>query len=142
MAQHKSKKPIPLAGRDSTTVNVNGNGNATATHSGTAIVSNNESLPPGAFNTWRKEMENEIEKLKSFPEEDKATLKEEIAKIAREAEKGDETDANRLERLLNSIGAMAPDIFDVVIATLASPLAGISLTIKKIGDKAKVMQKA
>ncbi len=32
---------------------------------------------------------------------------------------------------------MAPDILDVVVATLGNPLAGIGVAIKKIAEKAK-----
>jgi hypothetical protein len=32
---------------------------------------------------------------------------------------------------------MAPDILDVVVATLVNPLAGLGVAAKKIADKAK-----
>jgi hypothetical protein len=37
---------------------------------------------------------------------------------------------------------MAPDIFDVALTTLTDLFVGIRLVIKKVGDKASVMQKA
>lgn len=142
MPQHKRKKPTPRTEPETTSITVHGNGNAVAAHGGRASVSFNEGFEVGALESWRKQMETEIDTLKGFPEEDKASLRETIAKIAHEAEKGEAANGNRLERLLNSIGVMAPDIFDVAVTTLANPLAGLSLMVKKIGNKATVMQKA
>jgi hypothetical protein len=42
-----------------------------------------------------------------------------------------------LETRLRNILAMAPDIGEVIVATLASPAAGIALTLQKIARKAK-----
>jgi hypothetical protein len=52
--------------------------------------------------------------------------------------KGDQAEPSRLEKLINTLSVMAPDIFEVAVATLANPLAGIGLAVKKIGDKAKL----
>jgi hypothetical protein len=32
---------------------------------------------------------------------------------------------------------MAPDVLDVVVATLGNPLAGLGVAVKKIAEKAK-----
>jgi len=42
-----------------------------------------------------------------------------------------------LEKRLKSICTMAPDIGQVIIATLANPAAGIALTLQKIAQKAE-----
>jgi hypothetical protein len=44
--------------------------------------------------------------------------------------------------MIITICVMAPDILDVVIATIANPLAGLGLVSKKIAEKAKVSLKA
>jgi hypothetical protein len=46
-------------------------------------------------------------------------------------------DKSKVENWLKGIKAMAPDIFDVAIATFANPPAGIAMVIKKIGEKIK-----
>ncbi len=87
---------------------------------------------------WCEDMENHINAIKNLLPDDKTDLKDHVDKVANEISKGKKANSGRLERLLNSIGGMAPDIFDVTIATLANPLAGIGLVAKKIGDKAKL----
>ena len=42
-----------------------------------------------------------------------------------------------LSRHFRNIARMAPDILDVVVATLGNPLAGLGVAVKKIAEKAK-----
>ena len=83
-------------------------------------------------------MERWIDSQKDLLPADKADLKENVAKVADEVSKGKQADPGRLERLLNVILSLAPDIFDVAITTLANPLAGLGLVAKKIGERAKL----
>jgi hypothetical protein len=87
---------------------------------------------------WRKDMEKWIDSRENLPPVKKTDLKENIAKVADEVSKGRQADSSRLERLLNVILSLAPDVFDVAIATLANPLAGLGLVAKKIGERAKL----
>ena len=91
---------------------------------------------------WQANVESEIEALTDLLTEDKEDLKEIIAKIKTEVEKAEKANPGRLERLLNSLAVMGSDIFEVVITTLASPLHGIGLVLKKIGDRARVERQA
>jgi hypothetical protein len=83
-------------------------------------------------------MEKWIDSRKDLLPGVKTDLKDNVAKVADEVSKGEQADSGRLERLLNVILSIAPDIFDVAIATLANPLAGLGLVAKKIGERAKV----
>ena len=125
------------AGRDMLEINVTGNQNAVATHGGKATVSISQAAQED-WKAWREQMEREIKALKELTPEDKSLLKQNVEQVVQEAEKGKKANPGRIERLLNTMSAMAPDIFDVVIATIANPLAGLGLVAKKIGDKAKV----
>lgn len=87
---------------------------------------------------WRADMEARIDALADLGEEDKEDLKAQIARIEKEAAKGKDADTGRLARLVNVLNVMSSDIFEVAVATLINPLAGIGLVIKKIGKKAKV----
>jgi len=87
---------------------------------------------------WRAGMEAKIEMLAELSEEDKKDLKVQVTKIAEEAAKGKKANPGRLAKLVNVLSVMAPDIFEVAVATLANPLAGIGLVLKKVGDKAEV----
>jgi serine/threonine protein kinase len=123
------------------TITIKGNQNAVATQGGRASVIHSGGTS-SVFQAWRERMEREIERLEDLPEEDKALLKQNVEQIAREAEKGEKADPKRIERLLNMLSVMAPDFFDVALTTLTDPFVGIRLVIKKVGDKARVMQKA
>jgi len=87
---------------------------------------------------WRKDMEEWIDAQKDLMPAAKTELKDNVAKVADEVSKGKQADSGRLERVLNVILSIAPDVFDVAIATLANPLAGLGLVAKKIGERAKV----
>jgi hypothetical protein len=87
---------------------------------------------------WRALVESKIEAQPNLSAEDKKDLKDQVAKIQAEASKGAQADPSRLEKLINTLAVMAPDIFEVAVTTIANPLAGIGLALKKIGDKAKL----
>jgi serine/threonine protein kinase len=127
--------------RDVTTITIKGNQNAVATQGGRASVIHSGGTS-SVFQAWNERMEREIERIEGLPEEDKALLIQNVEHIAREAERGEKADPKRIERLLNTLSVMAPDIFDVALTTLTDLFVGIRLVIKKVGDKASVMQKA
>ena len=142
MSKDQRKTPKSKTRSAATTITITGNQNAVATQGGKASIMHIEENISSDYRAWRKEIERKIDSLQNLPEEDKSLLKQNTEQIVQEAEKGQQADASRIERLLNTVSVMAPDIFDVAITTLGNPLAGIGLVIKKIGDKAKVIRKA
>ncbi len=80
---------------------------------------------------------NRIDAKTDLEAVDKADLKEEVKAIQVEATKTADVDENALSRSLRNIKRMAPDILDVVLATLTGPAAGISMVAKKIAEKMK-----
>jgi len=127
-------------GREMVEINVTGNNNAVASHGGQAMVSISQAAQD-EWKTWREKIEREIKSLKTLPAEDQTMLVQNVEQVVKEAEKGGQADPSRIERLLNSISTMAPDILDVLVTTIGNPLAGIGLVIKKIGEKATVTRK-
>ncbi len=69
--------------------------------------------------------------------EDKVDLKSDVQDIEVEVAKGDNVDESFLARRFRNISRIAPDILDVVLATLTSPSAGFAMTVAKIAEKAK-----
>ena len=90
------------------------------------------------WENWRAEMNDWIDTQPSYSEDDKQDLKDQIGKIKAECGKGDQMDMSRLEKLINTLAVIGPDVFEVVTTTLANPLAGIGLALKKIGDRARL----
>jgi hypothetical protein len=125
---------------DTITVKGVGAGAAVAAGRGASAKVQTEVAPElvSALSEWRSQMEQRIDDLLNLSAEDKKDLKEQAAKVQTEATKGKDADPGRLEKLLNTLAVMSSDILDVAIATLANPLGGIGLVLKKVGDKARV----
>lgn len=68
---------------------------------------------------------------------DKNELKNIVEQIENEVKQGDAAHPAKIERWLRFLGAMADDIFDVTVATLANPVAGIGQAVKLIAQKVK-----
>lgn len=124
-------------GGDIITVKNVGPGAALAAGRGAnASITNTESLT--AVVTWMVQINRVIDSSPDISRAEKDDLKQQVEKISDEIQKGSKAEMGRLEKLINAFGVMAPDIFEVIMATLANPLAGIGLVIKKIGDRAKL----
>lgn len=67
----------------------------------------------------------------------KAEVKEIQSSLARAVQKNEKVDEGFLSRRFRNIARMAPDVLDVVVATLGNPLAGLGVAVKKIAGKAK-----
>jgi hypothetical protein len=78
-----------------------------------------------------------IEARPQDPNVDKEEIASEVKKIEDEAAKGEQANPSKIERWLGNLAHMAPDIWDVTVATLSNPAAGIALVVKKIAKKAK-----
>ncbi len=77
-----------------------------------------------------------IEQRPDTPPEDKEDLKASVQEIKAEAERGENADESLLARRLRNIQRMAPDIAEVVLATLANPAAGFAAVIRKVAERA------
>ena len=113
---------------DSATVIV-GKGNTLTQPAGTADLA-------AQLTDWQAKLESKIDSLPDLLIDDKTDLKETVEKIKAEIEKIETANPGRLERLLNSLATMVPDIFEVAVTTLTTPLSGIGLVLKKISEKA------
>src|SRR5215211_4666604 len=67
----------------------------------------------------------------------KAEVKEIQSTVTQAAQKNEKIDEGLLSRRFRNIARMAPDVLDVVVATLGNPLAGLGVAAKRIAEKAK-----
>ena len=88
---------------------------------------------------WEAQISYKVDSL-SLPKDEKDDIKNQLSAI-KEAISQDKN-PSRIEKLINMLAIMSSDIFEVAITTLANPLAGIGLTLRKIGDKAKIESQA
>lgn len=78
-----------------------------------------------------------IEQRPDTPPEDKDDLSASVEEIKAEADKGEKADETFLSRRLRNIERIAPDIADVVMATLANPAAGFAMVVRKVAERAR-----
>ncbi len=114
-------------------INVAG-GNITTHHTVTGLsASDIKQLFDGLY--------TEIDKRSNSSAADKEDIKAEVKEIqstvAQAAQKHEKVDEGFLSRRFRNIARMAPDVLDVVVATLGNPLAGLGVAVKKIAEKAK-----
>ena len=74
------------------------------------------------------------------PNVDKDEIKRTVNDLKTEVQKGEAANPNKVERWLTFLGGMADDIFQVTVATLANPAAGLAKAIQLVAQKAKAEQ--
>ena len=97
---------------------------------------------------WKKQMAAEVARLDQLDEDDKEDLFDALAKIEKEANKqadqvkqGQEADPQRLERLMNSVGGLAPQMLGTAIQSIATPLGGLGISAQQAGGLAQFARK-
>ena len=133
---NKQVKRIKMPTGDTITIRGVGAGAAVAAGRN-ASASVTSSSTNDVFEKWTAEINKKIDAL-TVSQNEKGDLKRQIEEIEKEIRKGPQTEKSRLEKLINTLSVMSTDIFEVVVATLQNPLAGIGLVIKKIGEKIKL----
>lgn len=89
------------------------------------------------FNQLYSAIETNAKVSPANKEDLKAEVKEIQSTVTEAAQKNEKVDEGFLARRFRNIARMAPDVLDVVVATLANPLAGLGVAVKKIAEKAK-----
>jgi hypothetical protein len=79
----------------------------------------------------------QIEARPADPDVDKGEIQNQVQNIEKEAAGGEEANPSKVGRWLNGLLEMAPDIFDVTVASLVNPVAGVATVIRKVAQKAK-----
>ena len=83
----------------------------------------------------RVHKELETQPAQATPNAEK--VEEQVKKIEKEAAKGEKADLAKLESWLVKLSKMAPDILDVMLASLGGPVTGFTAVFKKIADRAR-----
>ncbi len=102
----------------------------------TIITGNNNIVGSSVFEPIYREIEKS-----SLPDADKQDLKSEVTDVETELNKGDQADESFLARHLRNIQRMSPDILEVVVSTLANPLAGLGTVAAKVAEKMRAEAK-
>jgi hypothetical protein len=79
-----------------------------------------------------------IESLPEAQAADKKEISENVQRIENEmTEKGGQADESRLQRWMDNINKIAPDIVDVIIASLGGPISAATAILKKVAERAR-----
>lgn len=108
--------------------------------SGSARVNVDQMIIHQATPEMEKLFKRAHKHIKVRPEDakvDQAKLENQVKKIEAEAAKGEAADRSKLERWLKTLAKMAPDIVEVMAASLAGPVTGFAVVFKKIVERAK-----
>jgi len=80
------------------------------------------------------------ERIKARPEDpnvDKQEIQNQVKQIKAEAAQGEQANQTKLERWIRNLAGMAPDIIDVMVASLGGPVSGMTAVVQKIAMRAK-----
>lgn len=66
----------------------------------------------------------------------KEEIHETVQRIENESGKGNQANQSKLERWMENLNRMAPDIVDIILASLGGPVSGITAVLKKIAERA------
>lgn len=81
------------------------------------------------------------EQIESRPEDgdvDKGEIVDTVQKIQIESVKSDRVNVNKVERWLKTLSLMAPDIWDVTVASLTNPISGVATVVRKVAQRARL----
>lgn len=68
---------------------------------------------------------------------EKAMAQTAVQGLEAEASKGEEADEGKVQKWIDFLGDMAPDIWEVAVDTFTNPVKGLSTVFKKVAEKAK-----
>ena len=122
-----------FVGRDN--INISGDGNVIGNNSRSTVFK--QSADPEALARAFGQIYAAVAAHPATSPADKADMKAELEEVEQELAKGEAADEDFLTRHLRNVGRMAPDILEVALATIASPVAGLGLVAKKVADKVR-----
>ena len=76
-----------------------------------------------------------IEQRPVDPNLEKEEVRDTVSRIEKEVKKGDEANPNKVERWLRFLAGMADDVFQVTVATLAHPVAGVAKAVQIVAQR-------
>ena len=80
------------------------------------------------------------EKIQERPEDpnaDKQEIENQVNQIKVEAAQGEKANLNKLDRWIRNLFEIAPDIVDVMTASLGGPISGLTAVLQKIAARVK-----
>jgi hypothetical protein len=89
------------------------------------------------FEPVYRSIDSRADMSKGNKEDLKTDVKEIQTAVTEAKQQNQKVEESFLLRRFRNIARMAPDLLDVVVATLVNPLAGLGVAVKKLAEKAK-----
>ncbi|CAG0999932.1 hypothetical protein ANAEL_02876 [Anaerolineales bacterium] len=86
-------------------------------------------------------LEERLEARPEDPNVDKKEISNQIEQIKAESTQGEKANQTKLERWIKNLAGMAPDIVDVMTASLGGPVSGFTAVLQKIAARVKAEAK-
>lgn len=111
------------------------------TAGGHATVDVNQNSAQNAEDTnFERLFELLEEKINARPEDPnvgKQEIQQQLNQIKAEAAQGEQANLNKLERWIRNLAEIAPDVLDVIVASVGGPVSGLTAVIQKIAARVK-----
>ena len=101
-------------------------------------VTNAGGLDPAVLEKLFAGLNQKIEKMEDGVE--KTIAQTTVQGLKEEVEKGEKADETKVQKMFNSLLNMAPDVWEVAVATFVNPVAGVGMAFKKIAERAQAEQ--
>jgi hypothetical protein len=98
---------------------------------------NNQTTNDETFEKLFQLLEEKIRTRPEDPNVGKQEIQDQVKKIKTEAALGKLANPNKLERWIRNLSGMAPDIVDVMAASLGGPVSGLTVLVQKIAARVK-----
>ena len=89
------------------------------------------------FERLFERLEEKIHARPEDPNVDKQELQQQVNQIKAEAARGEQANLNKLERWIRNLAEIAPDVLDVIVASVGGPISGLTAVIQKIAARVK-----
>ena len=107
-------------------------------HANVAVTQNSgQNTGDANFEKLFELLEERINARPEDPNVDKQEIHDKVNQIKAEASQGNNANENKLDRWIRDLAGMAPDIFDVMLASLGGPITGFTAVIQKIAARVK-----
>jgi vacuolar-type H+-ATPase subunit E/Vma4 len=132
----KSSKKESSSG-DHYTVNGNISGGVVVQGPDAKVSVHNEGMDAKELSALFEQVYQKISERSEDPNVDKEEIEQKVKQIEAEAAKGEQADPTMLQRWLKNLDEIAPDIVDVIAASLGGPVSVFTVVFKKIVERAR-----
>jgi hypothetical protein len=124
---------MPERGEEISVGNISGSKGVAIGHQARATV--NEGASSADLTRLFELVHERIQARPADPNVDQEELVQTVESIRSEAAKGEQANPSKIERWLKGLAGVAPDIFDVTVASLTSPAAGVAAAVRTLADR-------